>query len=482
MKRIFCALITLLPLFTFAQTVCNEDGNILVYSNFEGGIMDIVVDKDIQDLKIGINSYYNVDVRISGPYSKNVVAVYTTSSGRKGSCNGVSKSTVMGVQSSSKITTSDLSYFAPCGGFEGGTSCNEGYLDPTYTELIEFFEKTAFPGSNVYSFREQFACWSNKRILVSEAGNCCPNELKEIVAEAGPDKFVCVGQGVQIGVRQFKCDFLKLSWSPAEGLEKTTEGQVIAKPTKTTKYTLTLDNGGKITKDEMVVYVKDVPKVPVVSSNSPVCIGEDLQLNVSPNTGETYAWEGPNNYYGFGASILTKNADKTMAGTYTVYADLNGCGTTATSIKVVMKSCSGKTAQYSNANKPVDNVVEELIVSKPKNNKPTKDNSVQIAASSTGATSSLKESSKSGTTSSTTVKFQNTKKNGVFLVTGFEQQISNYVRFEVQDKSGKEIDCRRQKFEDKLIVDVSDKPYGIYTLILHSEKGTERADFVLNAQ
>lgn len=55
--------------------LCNGTGNIVIYSNYDGGTLNINVDQDIPDLKIGICTYEPVEVNISGPFAGNVAEV-----------------------------------------------------------------------------------------------------------------------------------------------------------------------------------------------------------------------------------------------------------------------------------------------------------------------------------------------------------------------------------------------------------------------
>jgi hypothetical protein len=55
--------------------VCNSNSNIIVYSNYYGGIFNLFIDVDIIDLKIGVVAYNAVEINLSGPYVSNVVNV-----------------------------------------------------------------------------------------------------------------------------------------------------------------------------------------------------------------------------------------------------------------------------------------------------------------------------------------------------------------------------------------------------------------------
>ena len=60
---------------TIAQTVCDPSGNLVVFTNYDGGEMTINVDVNIPNLKIGICSYEAVRVNIVGTFSANVTQV-----------------------------------------------------------------------------------------------------------------------------------------------------------------------------------------------------------------------------------------------------------------------------------------------------------------------------------------------------------------------------------------------------------------------
>lgn len=59
----------------FAQTFCNDFGNMVIYSNYEGGILNIDIDQPLNNLKVGISTYEAVEVNFSGLYVGDIVAV-----------------------------------------------------------------------------------------------------------------------------------------------------------------------------------------------------------------------------------------------------------------------------------------------------------------------------------------------------------------------------------------------------------------------
>ena len=65
MRILLLALLSLCGFYSGAQ-VCNPNGNIVIFSNYDGGYLNINVDVNIPNLKIGIVSYEAVEVTFSG--------------------------------------------------------------------------------------------------------------------------------------------------------------------------------------------------------------------------------------------------------------------------------------------------------------------------------------------------------------------------------------------------------------------------------
>src|SRR5262245_13069015 len=67
---------------TFCQSICNPSGNVVLFSNYDGGVLNINVDMNTPNLKIGVVSYEMVTINLTGPFVTNVTAVqfagYTT--------------------------------------------------------------------------------------------------------------------------------------------------------------------------------------------------------------------------------------------------------------------------------------------------------------------------------------------------------------------------------------------------------------------
>ncbi len=55
--------------------ICNQNGNVVIYSNYDGGTLNINCDQNIPNLKIGICTYEPVIVNINGPFVGNITEV-----------------------------------------------------------------------------------------------------------------------------------------------------------------------------------------------------------------------------------------------------------------------------------------------------------------------------------------------------------------------------------------------------------------------
>ncbi len=180
--------ITVLNNKATTPTICSDEGNLLLYSNYNGGPLHIDVDVDIPDLKIGITSYKPVDVHISGTYANNVTAVLYAgynASGNNQHCTENSTTTITGVdpsivtiETNPKVTLADpfaaenMSY---------GNSCNwEAIEHNTPQQILHYFKEKL--GGTLRSHTTQHVCF--EPLTVSTGGNCCIGSPISLVPQA----------------------------------------------------------------------------------------------------------------------------------------------------------------------------------------------------------------------------------------------------------------------------------------------------------
>jgi gliding motility-associated-like protein len=189
MKRILFFLVLLLNNPVFSQSVCNSNGNLVVFSNYDGGILTINVDQNIPNLIIAISTYEPVQVNITGAFATNVTQVVYAgfnSNQNNNNCNqGNFVTSISGVPANitSILTTPPVGYSpahnngaGPWGGIMIGAS---GQCDTTQSaggvntpdEIVFYFENTT--SSELMFHNTQYGCWNNDTLSISQGGNCC---------------------------------------------------------------------------------------------------------------------------------------------------------------------------------------------------------------------------------------------------------------------------------------------------------------------
>ncbi|NBV14814.1 MAG: hypothetical protein EBS07_12235, partial [Sphingobacteriia bacterium] len=111
------------------------------------------------------------------------------------------------------------------------------------------------------------------------------------------------------------------------------------------------------------ITIKALPALPIVSSNSPACIGTTLLLSATAVTGASWTWAGPNSFTSSVVTPIINPVSTIHAGTYSVFATVNGCvspvATVTVSVTTVPGSitigangpiCSGNTLQLTASN------------------------------------------------------------------------------------------------------------------------------------
>ena len=178
-KNYFLLLATVFVSQLMAQSVCNQNGNVIIYSNYDGGSIHINVDQNIPNLKIGIVSYEAALITISGTYSANVTEVrYAGYNASDNNCGNVTNTSIV-----SDPSTADSIFQYPSAGYPNPNgypsiicnySCdsatNQGGCN-TPDQIVHYFV-TVFGGQLYYHYT-QYGCWSNNTYSVSAGGNCC---------------------------------------------------------------------------------------------------------------------------------------------------------------------------------------------------------------------------------------------------------------------------------------------------------------------
>jgi PKD repeat protein len=198
----------LLPLLFFSTgayaQVCNPTGNIVIFSNYDGGTLNINVDMNIPNLKIGIVSYEAVEVTFSGSFVGNITAVEYAGYNNSPNTNcspTISTTNFAGLPGgvTPNIEFAPPSTFSDPDGYSSiicAYSCTTGSMGGCNTpeQVYDYFQNL-FSGS-VYSHKTQYGCWSGTQ-NISDGGNCCLAPAAAPVANFSiTSDSICVGECV----------------------------------------------------------------------------------------------------------------------------------------------------------------------------------------------------------------------------------------------------------------------------------------------
>ncbi len=181
MKKIILAIFLLQKCLQLkAQLVCDSTANVIIYSNYDGGAININVDVNIPNLKIGVVSYEPVTINVGGPFVNNVVAVqfagyYTTTNNHctntplQTNINGAPAGTDTIVFLPNSPVQNTNGYNMIVCNYSCDTNTNQGGCN-TPDQIVAYF-LNVFGGKLRYHFT-QYGCW-NGTYNVSDGGNCC---------------------------------------------------------------------------------------------------------------------------------------------------------------------------------------------------------------------------------------------------------------------------------------------------------------------
>lgn len=96
--------------------------------------------------------------------------------------------------------------------------------------------------------------------------------------------------------------------------------------------------GSPATSNAIVITVNAVPTTPVITTNSPVCVGSTINLTTATVASATYAWTGPNSFTSATQNPTITNATISMAGTYGLTVTANGCSSSAGTASVIVNA------------------------------------------------------------------------------------------------------------------------------------------------
>ncbi|MEO5645159.1 MAG: T9SS type A sorting domain-containing protein [Bacteroidia bacterium] len=318
-----------------SQITCNPGGNLWVYTNYDGGVLNINVDVNIPNIKIGICTYEPTTINITGAYAGNVTEVryagfvsttnhHCSNSPTTTTINSPSGTTSVNFLPPSTLTNPNGSNSIVCA-YSCSTTSNQGGCN-TADQIKAYFQSTT--GGTLVSYFTQYGCWSSIPYNLGAGGNCC-NAVSScfIAASAGSDLQICAGDQTTLNGSATGGASV-YSWTPTAGLSTPNSAVTVASPTITTTYVLTAGDGASCSDmDTIVVTVNPLPIV-VLGADTTLC-GGTILLNAG-NAGMNFLWSD-------NSSAQTLNV--TVSGTYDVSVTntVTGC-TNADNIVVTINT------------------------------------------------------------------------------------------------------------------------------------------------
>lgn len=135
-----------------------------------------------------------------------------------------------------------------------------------------------------------------------------------------------------------------ISWTGPGGFKDTSVAPAItdAAMQHAGVYTMQLKTGICTSETNTDVVIQPAPQVPVITVNSPVIAGKELQLSASSGTpGVSYAWTGPDSFSSVQQNVVIKPVSPKAGGRYTVAVTLGNCVSSASVLVDVLGDLLG---------------------------------------------------------------------------------------------------------------------------------------------
>lgn len=206
-------------------------------------------------------------------------------------------------------------------------------------------------GTNANSFEPQitFNDMGNYTVTLSVTNSCGTITATQPVVVMGPPQVtlnpiasICAGQTITPTANYIDCS------SPITNYSWTFPGGSPANSSTDIPGTISFASGGNPTVTIAVtnscgtvnttqnISVTNSPSAPVAANNSPICEGEQLDLTASNIANAVYSWSGPNSFSSAQQNPSIISATAADAGTYSVFATVNGCPGPAATTNVII--------------------------------------------------------------------------------------------------------------------------------------------------
>ena len=175
-------------------------------------------------------------------------------------------------------------------------------------------------------------------VNVSSVDGCTGSASIDVTVTAAPevtasnDGPTCEGGTVNLTASNGGASY---DWTGPNGYSSNEQNPTLTNVTASGTYTVTVDfGGGCISTASTDVVVEEIPTA-TITSNSPICEGETIELTASAGT--AYSWTGPNGFTANTQTATVSDADQNLhAGTYSVTVTSGDNCTSVASIDVTI--------------------------------------------------------------------------------------------------------------------------------------------------
>lgn len=183
-----------------AQVNCNPNGNMLIFANYDGGILNINCDQNIPNLKIGVVSYEPVSINLTGPYAANVSQLIRAGfpNTDNNNCNlGIFETAINGptpanysiVNFPAATLSNPFGYNYIICAYTCDNNSDQGGCN-TIDQVVDYFS-TEF-GGTLFGLKVQYCCWQNANVYsVSSLSNQCCTSASGSATISYPNSIYC---------------------------------------------------------------------------------------------------------------------------------------------------------------------------------------------------------------------------------------------------------------------------------------------------
>lgn len=349
LKTFFVALLVVFnTTICHSQSVCNPSGNLIVYTNYDGGVININVDVSIPNLKIGICSFASASITIGGAFASNVTqVVYAGLDGGDNCSAGVFSTSISGVTPSiTSIFVLPTFSYSPIHGFGNSSGIVCGYACDTSVwaggcntpdEIVSYFTQVT---GGLYRYQEiQYNCWTNTTYSVSNGGNCClvpatsgscPPPSNPVNTTPGNNLSICSN----VNTTLTSSSALTINWyatstsSAVLGTGSNFIPPILSAGVYTYYASATNSCGVSSGRTNFTFTVNSSPTLTILPTTTTLCAGQSLTLTASG--ANTYSWNT-------GALFSNLVVTPTLSTNYTVTgtSTLSGCKSIAVQSVIV---------------------------------------------------------------------------------------------------------------------------------------------------